>query len=327
MQKSARLSKQSSIRYTIQRAATVVAYLIIILVLPVALTLHSVRTPASLVQNSSNPTPFGYTISLSLFLFPMTALLFWMWCHKNLTIQKPAFLYSLALLIPTGVFLDILFGNTFFIFENHAAVSGITLPGIGGDIPIEEFIFYAAGFTTVLLLYLWCDEYWLAQYNIPDYRPATSNIRSILHFHWPSVIIGLALIVIAIAYKKWLAEDNAGFPWYFIYITSAALIPSIGLYKSVSPFINWRAFSFTFFIIVLISLIWESTLALPYQWWGFQDNAMMGLYIGAWHHLPIEEIVVWFSVSYTTVIIYETVKIMLASGKTFRQLVFNHTSH
>ena len=72
--------------------------------------------------------------------------------------------------------------------------------------------------------------------------------------------------------------------------------------------------------MVLISLIWEATLALPYQWWGFQHRAMTGIFIGAWHDLPIEEIVVWFSVSYATIIIYETIKIWLTSRKTLRQL-------
>jgi hypothetical protein len=96
----------------------------------------------------------------------------------------------------------------------------------------------------------------------------------------------------------------------------------MAFYKSAKPFINWRAFSFTFFIIVLISLIWESTLALPYQWWGFQNHAMTGIFIGAWHDLPIEEIVVWFSVSYASIIIYETIKIWLTSRKTLKQLFY-----
>ena len=305
-----------------RRAASVVVYLICILVIPVALTLNSVTVPATVIQNSDNPTPLGYTISLSLFLFPMVALLFWMWRFNKLTFQKKAFFYSMALLAPTGIILDVLFGNAFFVFENHHAVLGIYFPAVGGPLPIEEFIFYIAGFTTVLLIYVWCDEYWLEKYNVPDYTAESLKVDKVLQFHWPSIIIGLGLILLAITYKKLLAQNTNGFPWYFIYITIVALVPSMAFFKSATHFINWRAFSFTFFIMVLISLIWETTLALPYQWWGFQDRSMIGIFIGAWHNLPIEEIVVWFSVSYASIIIYETIKIWLASRKTLKQLFY-----
>ena len=176
-----------------------------------------------------------------------------------------------------------------------------------------------SGFTTVLLLYLWGDEYWYERYNVPDYLGESQKITKVIRIHWPSVIIGLAFILFAVIYKKLFAQSNAGFPWYFIYLTIVALIPSMVLYHSVRTFINWRAFSFTFFVMVLISLIWEVTLALPYQWWGFQDRAMIGVFISAWQHLPIEEIVVWFSVSYASVIVYETLKIWLISKNTFSQ--------
>lgn len=305
-----------------RRAASVVVYLICILVIPVALTLSSVTIPATVIQNSDNPTPFGYTISLSLFLFPMVALLFWLRRFNKLTFQKKAFLYTIALLAPVGIILDVLFGNAFFIFENHNAVLGINFPAVGGPLPVEELIFYVSGFTTVLLVYLWCDEYWFERYNIPDYTAESLKIDKVLQFHWPSIIIGFGLIIVAIAYKKLLSQSTDGFPWYFTYITIVALIPSMAFYKSTKQFINWRAFSFTFFIMVLISLIWETTLALPYQWWGYQDSAMMGVYIGAWHKLPIEGVVVWFSVTYATTIIYETIKIWLASKKTLKQLFY-----
>jgi len=303
------------------RAAAVVAYLICIVVVPVALTLNSITTPATLTHSSDNPSPLGYTISLSLFLFPIAALLFWMWRFQRLTFQKKAFLYTLALLAPAGIILDVLFGNTFFVFENHNAVLGINFPAIGGPLPIEEIIFYVSGFATVLLLYVWCDEYWFEKYNVPDYRGESAKVDRILGFHWPSVIIGCGLIVLAVGYKKLLAQSSDGFPWYFTYITVMALIPSMAFYKSASPFINWRAFSFTLFIMVLISLIWESTLALPYQWWGYQERAMMGLFIGAWHNLPLEAVVLWFAVSYATLITYETIKIWLVSGKPLKQLL------
>ena len=53
-------------------------------------------------------------------------------------------------------------------------------------------------------------------------------------------------------------------------------------------------------------------MGVPYQWWGFQDRQMLGLYIDAWCRLPVEEIVVWMAVTATTVIFYEVVKVFLA---------------
>ncbi|WP_455202458.1 hypothetical protein [Kaarinaea lacus] len=306
-----------------RRAASIVFYIICIIVIPVAMTLNTVKIPATVTLHSDNPTPYGYTISLSLFLFPMLALIFWMYRYKNLSFQKKAFWYTIALLTPTGIVLDILFGNAFFTFGNHNAVLGITFPAVGGPLPVEELVFYVSGFMTVLLLYLWGDEYWFEKYNVPDYVSQSQEISKVLQFHWPSVIVGLTLILLSVIVKKWFSQSSEGFPWYFTYLTVVALIPSMGLYRTVRPFINWRAFSFTFFIIVLISLIWETTLALPYQWWGFQDRAMMGIFISAWHKLPIEEIVVWFSVSYATVIIYETMKIWLSSNKSLKDFLFH----
>ena len=298
-----------------ENAASVVFYLICILAIPVALTLNAVETPATIVQNADNPTPLGYTISLSLFLFPMAGLFFWMLRFEKLTFQKKAFGYTIALLAPAGIIMDVLFGNQFFVFENRNAVLGIYFPAVGGHLPIEEIVFYVSGITTVLLIYVWCDEYWLEKYNVPDYAAASANIEKVLQFHWPSVLIGCGLILLSIGYKKLFSQSPEGFPWYFIYLTVVAVIPSMAFYKSAKDFINWRAFSFTFFIIIFISLIWETTLALPYQWWGFQDHAMIGIFIGAWHNLPIEEIVVWFSASYATMIVYETIKIALTLKK------------
>jgi hypothetical protein len=61
----------------------------------------------------------------------------------------------------------------------------------------------------------------------------------------------------------------AGFPWCVTCLVVAGFVPAAGFFRTAQPFINWRAFSFTFFFIVLVSLLWEATLALPYGWWGY----------------------------------------------------------
>jgi hypothetical protein len=85
------------------------------------------------------------------------------------------------------------------------------------------------------------------------------------------------------------------------------------------PVINWRALSLTMFIILLTSLLWEATLAVPYGWWDFQDAAMVGVRITAWSRLPLEEVCVWIGVTYATVIVYEIVRRWQASGKRIRR--------
>src|SRR5208283_1138066 len=95
----------------------------------------------------------------------------------------------------------------------------------------------------------------------------------------------------------------------------AALAPSASFFPTVRAFINWRAFSLTMFVMLLVSLLWEATLAVPYNWWNFQEQPMIGLRIGAWADLPVEEICVWIAVSCATVIVVEVVKVWHASGK------------
>ena len=178
----------------------------------------------------------------------------------------------------------------------------------------------------VLLSYLWADEYWVRAYNIPDYRSQAKDLRRIAEFHPQSVILGVGLIAGAAVYKKAFSPLPEGFPWYFTYLTAVSIVPAAGFFATAQPFINWRAFSFTFFLILLISLLWEVTLALPYGWWGFRPSTTMGLAVGAWHGLPVEEVCVWLAVSFTTVITYEVIKIWKALGRGAWEAFFGSSS-
>jgi hypothetical protein len=42
---------------------------------------------------------------------------------------------------------------------------------------------------------------------------------------------------------------------------------------------------------------------------------MMGIFVGAWSALPFEEICVWVAVTYATAIVFEVVKVGLASER------------
>ena len=74
--------------------------------------------------------------------------------------------------------------------------------------------------------------------------------------------------------------------------TAASIVPSAGFLHTARPFINWRAFGFTFFLLLLLSLLWEVTFAIPYGWWGYRPATMLGAPIGAWSGLPVEALCV-----------------------------------
>lgn len=101
------------------------------------------------------------------------------------------------------------------------------------------------------------------------------------------------------------------------------LIPS-AFFPTARRLINWRAFSLTLFIVLLISLFWEATLAVPYSWWGYNPKQMMGLFIGAWPELQVEAVTVWIAVSYGTMIVFEIV--WLASGKSARSALLGEAA-
>jgi hypothetical protein len=153
---------------------------------------------------------------------------------------------------------------------------------------------------------------------VEDYRGEAQAQAKLLEFHPMSLVIGVALIAAAIIYKKWFSEVRQGWPGYFIVLVVGGLIPSVSFYPVTRRFINWRALSLTMYFILLISMLWEATLALPYGWWNYQHGAMVGVFIGAWSGLPVEAVLVWLAVTYGTVVLFEVVKIWQASGRRAR---------
>lgn len=293
----------------------VVLAMLAMIAIPTALTLHTVHAPAGAV--SAEPSLYGYTVSLLLFIVPILVIGLWLVPREDVKISKQSFVRTIAILFPVGAGLDFFFARKFFTFPNAGATLRITAPALGGGVPVEEYVFYFTGFVAVLLLYIWLDEYWLAAYSIPADARERTQFDRLLRFHPQSLLWAVVLIAAAIVYKKVLLAES-GFPSYFLFLVIGALGPSAALLPSAMPLINWRALSLTLFTILLTSLLWEVTLALPYGWWGFQDDAMIGLRITAWSGLPIEEVFVWIGVTYATVIVYETVRRWKASGKKIR---------
>jgi hypothetical protein len=302
---------------SLRRRTWIVVAMVAMVALPAAITLNTIRRPVTLMV-PAHPTPHGYTWSLLLFVVPIVVIAFWFLPQEGVRIPQRAFWLTIAIVVPAGCGLDFFFARWFFLFPNRDATLGLGAPALGGSVPIEEYVFYLTGFMAVLLLYIWLDEYWLAAYNVPDYPTEAKKLSRLLRFHPASLVVGVSLIMMAIIYKKFFAPSPAGFPGYFVFLVVGALIPAASLFPTARSFINWQAFSITLFVILLISLLWEVTLALPYGWWGYQEDQMLGVNIRAWSRLPIEAVCVWIAVTYATTIVFEVVKIWLASGRTVK---------
>jgi hypothetical protein len=287
-------------------------------ILPAALTLHTVHSSALAGNPSPGATPYGYTVSLLLFVVPSLAIALWFLPAEGLTIPRRAFAWSVALLFPVGASLDFFFARYFFVFPNVAATLGVKAPALGGGVPAEEYVFYLGGFVTVLLLYIWLDEYWLAAYTVPALAEERITFDRLLRLHPTSLVLAAVLIAAALLYQRLVVKMPGQFPGYFIFLALTALLPSSVLLPAARPVINWRALSLTMFMLLLTSLLWEVTLAVPYGWWNFRDEQMLGIRITAWSYLPVEEIYVWIAVTYSSVIVYEIAKRWNASGKSMR---------
>lgn len=301
-----------------RRNAMVVSVMLAMVAVPAAITLTTVRDAGTLRVESPDPTPHGYTWSLLLWIVPILVIALWFLPQEDLRIPKKAFWRTLAILVPLGCGLDFFFASRFFVFPNRGATLQIDAPALGRFVPIEEYVFYLTGFIAVLLIYTWLDLYWLAAYNVPDYPGEAQKLGRLVRFHPTSLVVGTLLIAGGIAYKKLWSESPEGFPGYFTFLVAGSFIPSAGFLPTARPFINWRAFSVTLFLVTLVSLVWEATLAIPYGWWGYQPQQMLGVFVDAWSRLPLEAVCVWIAVSYTTAIVFEIVKLWQASGKKAR---------
>jgi len=327
-----------------------VCAILLVLVIPAALTLYTVQIPMQRSDVAKNPTPLGYTVSLLIYLVPVLALHRWFSrkfdegggmlrragravsrartpvAAQALDYRRSAFRRTLLTLIPIGYALDFVFGLTFLTFKNPRATYfeyrfpavDFSIAGLKPHIPLEEFVFYTLGFIAILLVYVWCDEYWLEKYNVPDYTiPPGQRDRGLPPFVAQVMllkpfVIAVLLVAAAWAYKKLGPHQyHDGFPSYFTFLVAASLLPSILLFRATERFINWQAVSLTMFWVALTSIFWEATLAAPYGWWGYNEWHMMGLFVGAWFGLPIEAVILWLSVTFTTVMVYETYKILI----------------
>ncbi|HTV82292.1 MAG TPA: hypothetical protein VME18_06550 [Acidobacteriaceae bacterium] len=294
---------------------------------PAALTLHTVRSSAFRPVNevvAGNPSPYGYSVSLLIFLTPIVVIAFWFLPQEHIRISRRAFGWTVGILFPLGAALDFFLAQFFFRYPNPGATLGLLAPALGHPVPVEEYLFYLTGFLAVLSIYVWLDGYWLRAFAVPDDAAQRTGFDRLLGFHATSFLLAIVLIGGAIVTRRLALPGSPGFPGYLTFLVLTALLPSMALYKAVNRVVNWRALSLTLFMILLISLLWEATLAIPYGWWAYQPTAMVGVSIRAWDNLPIEAVFVWIAVTYMTVLVYETIRCWHASGRRAGDALFRH---
>ncbi len=249
-----------------------------------------------------------YTLSLLIWIVPIGAMSVFFIRKRLLSPEKIlALAITIALLAAIGCVLDLLFAHSFFTFPDHDKTIGIYIFGI----PVEEFVFYITGFWFVLFVYVFCDEFWLARYNIPDkrYLRYRSRLRRTLFLNPAGFVSGFVLICAGCAIKLAINPEGMPLPGYFVFLVFMAYTPMILFHRTARNFVNWPAYSVCVILTLLISVIWEVTLALPRGYWGYRRGAMLGLYIGVWNDLPIEAITVWIFCS-LVVLVYEYLKIV-----------------
>jgi len=72
----------------------------------------------SFSASASNPSPYGYTVSLLIFIVPILVIGLWFVPREGVRISKAAFVRTIAILFPLGAGLDFFFARSFFKFPN-----------------------------------------------------------------------------------------------------------------------------------------------------------------------------------------------------------------
>ena len=212
----------------------------------------------------------GYTVSLLFFLAPALIL-----CGR-LAGAPRADLRALAATALSGglggLVLDGLFAQRFFSFPAVESTLGWTLPALpwtesAATFPIEELLFYVTGSLFIAALYVWCDLSFVPE---PEDRHAhvARPLRSPFVLDVRPAAIA-ALVVLAAWAVRAALDGPAGPPEYLSF--QAAMLGLLGAvaWRIARLTINWRAFVVTQLTVLLVSLCWEVTLALPRGWWGY----------------------------------------------------------
>jgi hypothetical protein len=287
--------------------------------------------------------PVTYFVSLILWGLPVALLFprFLSATHRG-SRRRRAFWIAVLYITVAGAALDLVFGAIILQF-NPLGQYLYWLPALGGHIPIEEIIFYVLGGMAIALVYFWADVHWLAEYNVRRRRALIPTPGYLIDFSVNTAALGTAILVAGVLWRAHYIRSPSvplvcflltpyrytiayTVPAYHAFLVALAFLPAIAIYRGIKDLVNWRAFSLTSLYVVLTAAVWEVTLALPDQWWGYRDPAMIGKYIVAWSRsqfrYPIEALVVWCIVTISVVFTYEAVQSFLYDDRPPRERLF-----
>jgi hypothetical protein len=222
--------------------------------------------------------------------------------------RRRALRWSAGTIVVLGVVLDFVFGHLTLRFPGcDAPDSGpyvLCLPALRGSVPIEELLFYAMGPVAIVLVYACADERWLRRYN------PTDDLLDLKLIQLSPRLAIVALIAAVAALVLW--RVNGTFPTYFVFLAAGAILPAMFLYRAIGRLTNWPAFAVTVLYVLVTSVIWEVTLAIPRQWWAYEPSGMLGVTITAWSRgdaiFPLEAAVVWLFAPFSSILTYEFAK-------------------
>lgn len=257
----------------------------------------------------------GYTWSLILFVLPVTAYLIWFAVTKRKDRRhRTPFLITIGIIAVAWTVLDILLARSFFTFPDDNATVLFSIPGYDPEtgwglvVPFEEVLFYILGAVFLVLTYIWASEAWFPDRDLPDeaYHGAWPGWKG---FIVPTILAGGVLAIVAAVIVKQFTSAPGWFPGYFAFIVIFVVVPSLMIVSVGFKFINLPAFQFTVLTIVIIGVLWEVTLALPYGWWGYRYSQMIGIFVRPWSDLPVEAALLWIAAAWSNVSTYELARL------------------
>lgn len=299
-----------------------------VVVVAAVIAVIRIDTAPIAVYEAGNVSPQGYTLSLALFILPVAGLVWWFATHRSrIRRHWKAFWVTFWIIVPLWSLLDIFLANLFFSFPNPDATLGFDLPGYkpgegwGLHVPVEEFVFYITGCAVIVLLYVWASEVWFSAYTRSEdaYAQVRPGFQLSQTWHGRSLLAGAGIIAVGVLVKK-LGPEPDGFPLYFTFLVLLVVVPSAMAFRLVAQFVNLQAFLFTLQALLLVSVLWEVTLALPYGWWNYQGRWMLGIDILPWSNLPIEAPLLWFAAAWSNIGLYELAKLFFFAERPLRSV-------
>ena len=237
--------------------------------------------------------------------------------------RRRALRWTAGTIVVLGIVLDFVLGYKTLRFPGCSQPSGVSpyvwcLPAVRARIPIEELLFYAMGPVAMVLVYACADELWLSRYNPRD------DLLDLKLIQLSPPLMATAAGAALMALVLWRVNGN--FPTYFVFLSAGAILPAMFLYRAVGNLTNWPAFAVTTLYVIVTSLIWEVTLAIPRQWWGYEPSGMIGLTIAAWSRgdaiFPVEAVAVWLFAPLSSILTYEFAKALTHHPRTTRVALF-----